>query len=82
MNYLKQYGEFIYRAMMFLGIVALLYLNSHYVSIEEFAKTKEDVQSIKSTLLVMAQYNTINERQNDELKDLSHRLLEVEKKIR
>lgn len=85
-GFLARHSEWIYRTIvlsMTSGLfVAVMWLNSKYVTREEFDKTQSDVSEMKTTLRIMAEQNKVNERQDLTLHDLEQRLRIVEQKTR
>lgn len=78
--FLAKHAEWIYRTLLLLGVVAVLWLNSRYVTRDEFNLVQNDVSEIKVTLRLMAEQNKVNDRQDEILRDIEQRLRVVEKK--
>ena len=78
--FLAKHAEWLYRTILLSGICAVLWLNSKYVTREEFSVVTRDVDEIKTTLRIMAEQNKINDRQEGQLRDHEERLRTLERK--
>lgn len=79
---LKQYGEWIYRMLVLLGLLVIGWLNQNYASRAEVHLLGERVQGIETALKVMAESAKVNDRQDANLVDHENRLRTLEHKIR
>jgi len=69
----KQFGLGLYRVLLILGVVAQLWLSTHYVKREEFVELQKDVSEIKTTLRLMALQNKAMEDHEARLRALEQR---------
>lgn len=76
--WIARYGEWIYRSVLLATVCVGLYLNSRYVTREEFSTIQEHVRALETTLKVMVEANRINDRQDEQLRDHEARLRVVE----
>ena len=78
-EFLPKYGDWIFRALIFLGIYAGLALNSRYVTREEFEQFRQLVLKQQTTLEVMVEQNKTNDRQDAKIADLESRMRVLER---
>lgn len=71
---MKQYGEWFYRVVLLGAVCAGLYLNSKYVTREEFGIIQKQVTAITTQLAVMVETNRINDFQSETMRDHEARL--------
>ncbi len=57
--YLRKNGEWIYRAFLFLGVVANLWLSQNYVSKQDFISFSNSVAQIEKGMIRMEGVNTV-----------------------
>lgn len=76
-----KYGDWIYRAIMFLLLCAVLWLNSHYVTRVDFDQLNKQVQGLDTTIKLMVEQNRVNDRQDDAIKDHEKRIRDLERMI-
>jgi len=76
---MKQYGEWIYRVVLLGAVCVGLYLNSKYVTREEFSVLQKQVTAISTQFAVMVETNRINDIQSETLKDHEARLRVLER---
>lgn len=82
---LTKYGEWIYRLLSLVGIVTILYLNSHYITVERFnahevdniATHEETTKVLNSIALTLAEMKS----QQKTLEDHEFRIRIVEKDV-
>jgi hypothetical protein len=72
------YSEWLYRAILFLLIVAGLYLNSRYATKEQFDVLSGRVTKAEEVMQIMVEKNTINDRQDLVLSDHEKRIRDLE----
>jgi len=75
---MKQYGEWLYRVVLLGAVCVGLYLNSKYVTREEFSLTQKQVTAITTQLAVMVETNRINNLQFTALQDHETRIRKLE----
>ena len=75
---IEKYLVVIYRCGAILGIVAVLYLQNHYVTKESYEADKKDFmatqQKISEVLARMEEKNSVNARQDERLGDHETRI--------
>lgn len=71
---MKQYGEWLYRVVLLGAVCVGLYLNSKYVTREEFGIIQKQVTAITTQLAVMVETNRINDFQSETMRDHEARL--------
>lgn len=91
--FLATYGEWLYRLAVMLGFVAILWLNQHYVTKEDFSteikSLKSDLQQINSRIdTLVTGVNAANtaiavtQQRQSEIEDLKQRVRDLERDAR
>jgi hypothetical protein len=78
---ITKYGEWFYRAVLLAAVFIGLYLNSRYVTREEFQILQKQVAQISTQFAVMVESNRVNDLQNDTLHDHEQRLRALERAV-
>ncbi len=91
-DFFKNYGEWIYRALVVCSILAVAVLKQNFATAEDlFHATREIKQSVgtigtrvtemEKAMAVMVEQHKVNERQDTILRDHEERLRHVERKV-
>lgn len=75
---MKIYGEWIYRVILLGAVCIGLYLNSRYVTREEFGLLQKQVTAMTTQIAVMVETNRINDLQDRSLSDHETRIRVLE----
>ena len=83
-SFLAKHSEWIYRTLVLAGVCAVLWLNSKYVTRDEFdtrmVRVENSIVAMNTTLLLIQEQNKVNERQDATLRDFELRLRIIEQR--